>query len=245
MNLSLHLTWSCFLQHSQLPRRFTPTCFFGQALCDLSKKNSVSYLSSTGYYGSVISMNQPTRILSMPTLKRLPRSPTHLTDDKECSTAQAHPQTMSRSSLQELWLARARTCKNPCPTPQHRWPNYSTWSLDLDLFKHLDRLTVNARAQNYFFRVKSCLLISAVRGLKNYRLSQRKKCIRKCLFTQDVPEQGIVIMGITVKLHCFSSHKIREGHIQNHTTTPVVLNALIIHFPVQSVSESNFILGVF
>lgn len=25
MNLSLHLTWSCFLQHSQLPSHFTPT----------------------------------------------------------------------------------------------------------------------------------------------------------------------------------------------------------------------------
>lgn len=76
MNLSLHLTWSCFLQHSQLPSHFTPTCFYGQALCDLSKRNSVSCLLGMGYYDSAILMNQPMTILSMPTLKKLPCSPT-------------------------------------------------------------------------------------------------------------------------------------------------------------------------
>lgn len=126
---------------------------------------------------------------------------------------------MPRNSVEEHWLAQIRsTTRILVNIQQYRQSRYNAWALDLDLFKYLDRLAINPTDQNYFFGVKRCLLFSAFTGLKNYRLSQRKIFIRKFLFIQDVPGQGVPIMGIRVSRHWFSSHKTREGNIQNRIT---------------------------
>lgn len=81
----------------------------------------------------------------------------------------------------ETTLPQARGMPRILGTTQQS--SYNICATDLDFFKNLDRHTRNQTVQNYFFRVKRCILSSVHRGLKNYRLSLREMYSKKYLFT--------------------------------------------------------------